>query len=288
MDLTYLRENPDTIDRLLEHQRIRTTTVHVGVGGRAERLTLDDGTNLFAKTREDAPDDFFRVEAQCLDWLREAKATLIPEVIAATTNTLLLPWIEPADPTAPVAEKFGRDLAALHQAGASSFGAPWPGYIGSLTQDNTPAEQWAPFYAEQRCRPYVRQARDAGLFTREECAEVDQLLDRVPALAGPAEPPSRLHGDLWSGNVHYAADGHVWLIDAAAHGGHRETDLAQLTVFGAPFLDRIIAAYNEVSPLADGWRDRLPLHELQLLLVNAVLFGATYAARALNNVRALA
>ena len=48
---------------------------------------------------------------------------------------------------------------------------------------------------------------------------------------------------LWSG-------GRGWLIDPAAHGGHRETDLAMLALFGAPFLARIIACYEEVTPLA--------------------------------------
>jgi hypothetical protein len=56
---------------------------------------------------------------------------------------------------------------------------------------------------------------------------------------------------LWGG-------GCGWLIDPAAHGGHRETDLVMLALFGAPWLDRIVAAYDEAFPLADGWRERVP------------------------------
>ena len=79
----------------------------------------------------------------------------------------------------------------------------------------------------------------------------------------------------------WAADGRAWLVDPAAHGGHRETDLAQLALFGgAPHLDRILAAYQEVWPLADGWRERVPLHQLHLLLVHTALFGAAYRSRA--------
>ena len=102
---------------------------------------------------------------------------------------------------------------------------------------------------------------------------------RRRGVAAPAEPPARLHGDLWSGNVLWAPDG-AWLIDPAAHGGHRETDLAMLALFGCPHLDRVLAAYDEAAPLADGWRDRVPLHQLFPLLVHVVLFGRGYAAQA--------
>ncbi|MGM1058880.1 fructosamine kinase family protein [Saccharothrix sp. Mg75] len=99
--------------------------------------------------------------------------------------------------------------------------------------------------------------------------------------------PARLHGDLWGGNAHWAADGRAWLIDPAAHGGHRETDLAMLDLFGCPHLDRVLAAYHEVSPLEPGRRDRVPLHQLFPLLVHAALFGREYARQALSVARAL-
>ena len=44
-----------------------------------------------------------------------------------------------------------------------------------------------------------------------------------------ADKPARIHGDLWSGNVMWTADSgqsEAVLIDPAAHGGHREEDLA--------------------------------------------------------------
>ena len=79
-----------------------------------------------------------------------------------------------------------------------------------------------------------------------------------------------------------------WLVDPAAHGGHRETDLALLSLFGgAPYLDRIIGAYHEAWPLAPGFRDRVPLHQLYLLLVHTALFGGAYRASALAAARAI-
>ena len=104
-------------------------------------------------------------------------------------------------------------------------------------------------------------------------------------LAGPDEPPARLHGDLWSGNVHAGADGRAWLLDPAAHGGHRETDLAMLALFGWPNLERLLAGYTDVAPLAPGWQQRVALHQL-FPLVHAVLFGGSYGVRAAAAARA--
>jgi fructosamine-3-kinase len=111
-----------------------------------------------------------------------------------------------------------------------------------------------------------------------DTTDIEAVLDRLEELV-PVEEVARLHGDLWSGNVLWAADA-VWLIDPAAHGGHRETDLAMLQLFGLPYLDTVLEAYDEAGPLADGWRDRVVVHQLWPLLVHAALFGSSYGVRA--------
>ncbi len=143
-----------------------------------------------------------------------------------------------------------------------------------------PGGDWPGWYAEHRLAPYLRGAVDGGALRPSEAAVVERVCERLPELAGPAEPPARLHGDLWSGNVLWAGDGRVWLIDPAAHGGHRETDLAMLRLFGCPHLERVLAGYREAAPLADGWADRVGLHQLFPLLVHAVLFGRGYGEQA--------
>jgi fructosamine-3-kinase len=105
-------------------------------------------------------------------------------------------------------------------------------------------------------------------------SSVERVCARIEDLCGPPEPPARLHGDLWSGNVLGR-----YLIDPAAYGGHREVDLAMLQLFGSP-PPRFFAAYEEVAPLADGWRDRVDLYQLLPLLVHAELFGGGYGAQA--------
>ncbi|MDG4804070.1 fructosamine kinase family protein [Micromonospora sp. WMMD980] len=292
MDLAYLRAHPEHLPTFLTHQRIRETPVAGGDICTASRLTLDDGHSVFTKSWPEravrpAPDGFFATEAAGLRWLRDADAVPVPEVLVALPELLALDWVEPGEPGPEAAESFGRGLAGLHRAGAPAFGAEWPGFIGALPQDNTPDPgPWSSWFAGCRLLPHLRASVDRGALSGPVAALVEQVAERVGEFGGD-EPPSRLHGDLWPGNLLWGGDGRVWLVDPAAHGGHRETDLAQLALFGGPpHLDRIIAAYHEAWPLADGWRERVPLHQLHLLLVHTALFGEVYAEAVSSAARA--
>ena len=227
----------------------------------------------------------FEAEARGLAWLAAAGTVQVPEVLGWDAGALVVSWVPPGEPSRAAAERFGRGLAGLHAAGADEFGAPWPGFIASLPLLNDPADSWPDWYGRQRLLPYLRRAAGAGTLSRADVRLVEAVIGRLPELAGPAEPPSRIHGDLWAGNVLWSGGG-GWLIDPAAHGGHRESDLAMLALFGAPFAGRILAAYQEAAPLASGWRARVPLHQLHPLLVHVCLFGAGYRESALAAARA--
>lgn len=259
---------------------VATTPLAGGDICTATRLRLTDGRSAVMKTRPHAPDGFFRCEAEGLGWLREAGGALVPEVLGTAPDCVIVSWIEPGRPSGDAAERFGRALAATHAAGASGFGAERDGFIGLAPLPNGGASTWAEFYATRRVLPYVRAAVDRGSLTAEDAAPVEDLMRRLGDVAGPDEPPARLHGDLWSGNLVWGADDEAHLIDPAAHGGHRETDLAMLALFGTQHLQRILDAYDEAAPLADGWRDRIALHQLHPLLVHALVFGRGYGARA--------
>jgi len=244
-------------------------------------ITLVGGQRAFGKVAaagQAAPAEVaaaFAAEASSLRWLAEADAAPVPEVLAVTESALVISMIPPGHATPSAAFRFGTELARLHASGAEAFGARWRGFIASLPLDNTPAPGWPQWYASRRLLPYLRMAVDSGALRPEDGRLVEAVMDRIDSLAGPAEPPSRIHGDCWAGNVLWSGD-RGWLIDPAAHGGHRETDLAMLALFGAPDLDRIVAGYNDTVPLAAGWRSRVPLHQLHPLLVHACLFGASY------------
>ncbi|MEV0167207.1 fructosamine-3-kinase [Nonomuraea fuscirosea] len=245
-------------------------------GWRLRRGVLDDGREVFAKNG--TASEVFAAEAAGLRWLGEAIA--VPEVIEVGPDRLVLSWVRQEPPSAGAAERFGRALARLHRAGAESFGAPWPGFIAELPMDNSPASDWPSFYGERRVLPFLRLAR----LPAADVALVERVVDRLAEVSGPAEGPARIHGDLWSGNVLWSGGGGV-LIDPAAHGGHRETDLAMLDLFGLPYLDRMLGAYREEWPPAEGWRERVPLHQLHPLLVHVVLYGGGYRESLMNAVR---
>jgi fructosamine-3-kinase len=240
-------------------------------------------------------DPGFTAEASGLGWLAAAGAAPVPEVLGWDTGILAIDWIAQESADGRAARRFGRELAALHAAGADRFGAPWPGAIAGLPLPNEaplneaagPAGSgWPDWYARARVLPYVRMARDAGTLTAADARLVESAAGRAAAAAGPAEPPSRIHGDCWSGNVLWSG-GQGWLVDPAAHGGHREADLAMLALFGAPYLDQIMAGYQEAAPLAAGWSRRVPLHQLHPLLVHVCLFGSAYTAPTLAAARAV-
>jgi fructosamine-3-kinase len=236
----------------------------------AFRAEFEDGGRAFVKTRADAPPGEYAAEAAGLRWLGEAGGVGVPEVVGVSDDFLALEWLEPGPAGDEAA--LGRGVAVMHAARAAIFGGAGAGHlrIGPLELPNDPLPEWPAFYAERRLRPLVERARLSSSGARA----VETVCDQIGDLAGPAEPPARLHGDLWSGNVLWSG-GRPYVIDPIAYGGHREVDLAMLQLFGAPG-PRFVAAYEDVAPLAEGWRDRVQLYQLFPLLVHAALFGGGY------------
>lgn len=238
----------------------------------------------FVKRRAGAPPEFFACEAAGLRWLAVPGGAPCVPILGHDDQSLTLRRLRTVAPTADAARAFGAGLAVTHDAGAPAFGAGpdgWtgPGFFGPMTQplpmSLTGHRSWGEFYAVERLAPMGEragsrlstQARDLLGAVMRRCATGEFDDDAAPA---------RLHGDLWSGNVMWTPDG-VVLIDPAAHGGHRETDLAMLALFGCPHLGEILAGYQLVRPLRPGWRQRIALHQLYPLLAHVVLFGAGYA-----------
>lgn len=262
------------------------TALGTGAGGAGTyRVSLLDGGNVFVKATGGQDPEFLASEAAGLRWLREAEGVPVPEVLGLSGSLLVTTWITPGRATPQGAEEFGRQLATLHARGAQSYGASWPGFVGALPMDNAEEEEWPGFYTRRRVLPYLRAAVERGSIDADGAAVIERVCERIEDLAGPPELPARIHGDLWAGNIHWDTRGRAWLIDPAAHGGHRETDLAMMALFEPPHLDTIIAAYDEVHPLDEDWRERVGLHQLHPLLVHAVLFGSSYGAQAVAAAR---
>ncbi|VEG37880.1 fructosamine-3-kinase [Mycolicibacterium flavescens] len=238
----------------------------------------------FVKRNASAPVSFFACEAAGLQWLSAVEDGVpCAAVLGYGDTSLTLEELQSVAPSRSAAREFGCRLARTHDAGAAAFGAApdgWegPGFFGPmhdpLPMSLTGHERWGTFYARERLAPMARAAADQ---LDVECrAAVNTVMARCEdGDFDDDDPPARLHGDLWSGNVMWTPDG-VVLIDPAAHGGHRETDLAMLALFGCPHLDEVIDGYQSVRELRAGWCGRVGLHQLYPLLAHVVLFGGGY------------
>lgn len=249
---------------------------------------LADGRTVFVKAQRAADPGFFDHEAWGLRWLGEVNDGVRPaRVLAVGPELLVLDWIESAAPSRAVAADLGRRLAITHDAGAASFGRDVDSMIASEPLPaGSAASSWAEFYGDARLQPFLDRAVARGTISDHDRQPIEDVIGTLPQLAGPEEPPSRLHGDLWSGNVLWG-DHDATVIDPAAHGGHRETDLAMLALFGLPHLSVVLDGYQEVHPLAPGWQRRVRLHQLFPLLVHAVIFGGGYGGQAGDAARSL-
>jgi fructosamine-3-kinase len=267
------------------------------VGGgdtsRAFRIVLSDGRVVFAKTHPRPPAGFFSTEAASLRWLAAARAVNVPAVLAHSDGGadepayLALEWITSGPRRPGVDDALGAELAGLHRAGSSCFGREDGRTTGSLALPNDPCATWPEFYAWRRLLPLARLARDRDVLGPPTIAALERVAGKLDRFEGASEGPARLHGDLWGGNRLVDDTGRNWLIDPAAHGGHREFDLAMMRLFGG-FSPEAFVAYHDVHPLADGWADRVPLHQIAPLVVHAIKFGGGYVGAAGRAIEACA
>ncbi|AKV55259.1 fructosamine kinase [Bifidobacterium actinocoloniiforme DSM 22766] len=258
----------------------------------------------YRKTRGGAPTGFFECEGKGLQWLGQAQDHGGPRVVKVFgwgRDYLDIERVESAAPNPEAAYRFGARLANLHQAGAQWFGSAPDGYEGTCyfgpLQDPVPMDsgQWtdpATYLAEGRLRPMVRMGIERGALNESDMELTERVIDALPRLLAAAadDKPARVHGDLWSGNVMWTADrgrSEAVLIDPAAHGGHREEDLAMLHLFGMPYLSQIEDGYRSVHPLAAGFRERYTLWQLYPIAGHCVFFGGGYVSEYRSMCRSL-
>lgn len=249
----------------------------------------------YRKSRAHAPKGFFECEGKGLEWLGEATAQGGPRVVKVYgwgDDHLDIERVQAFSPTPQAARRFGAALAHMHDTGAAYFGSAPDGYDGTCyfgpLQDPVPMDTgaWtdpATYLAEGRLRPMVQLGIERGTLRDMDMDLTNEVIDALPELLGRAgaDRPARVHGDLWSGNVMWTADrGDVEavLIDPAAHGGHREEDLAMLHLFGMSYLSEITDGYQSVHPLKAGYEERTTLWQLYPIAGHCVFFGGGYVS----------
>ena len=252
----------------------------------ALKISTSEG-DYFLKWNASAPSDMFQREAEGLSEMGQAgnPFLIIPKVIwSKRTDELpgliLMEYLDPAIETSGYEERLGRGIAHLQRKMAQAFGFHQPNFCGTTFQDNTWTDSWPEFYAMRRIRPLVWQIRSSRGFSNDEMLIYEKLVYRIPQLLAHQTVPSLIHGDLWSGNYMFTANGPA-LIDPACFYADREMELGMMQLFGG-FSPIVWSAYQDEFPLPEGWKGRVRLYQLYHVLNHYLLFGGSYGWQALE------
>lgn len=245
----------------------------------AFRVWLTNDECVFFKFHGHPPDAFFESEGAGLRALSATGTVRIPEVIAHSENGLLLEWLSGV-PGGDFDRQFGEQLAAMHATPASSFGFDRNNYCGLTPQSNPQMQDGYRFFGEARLRFQGKLALERGHLKAQDMVQLEILIDRLPELV-PEQPPSLIHGDLWSGNVHCGPEGEPVLVDPAAHCGWAEAELAMTTLFGRQS-SAFYEAYQYWRGIDNSWESRAAIYNLYHLLNHLNLFGGGYRSSVLS------
>ncbi|MFG2927150.1 fructosamine kinase family protein [Streptomyces achromogenes] len=238
-----------------------------GVVAVAGLVTLQDGTQVFAKTILGPDSDVFAVESAGLAELRSRGGVNTPDVLYVSPRLLVLERMRPRRDDEHFWERLAHMVAALHMSTVTErFGWHRDGRLGRMRQDNTWETDGHTFFAERRILRWLPEPLVEAAFDREERRALERLCGSLPELI-PPQPPCLTHGDLWRENIVATGDGAPVLIDPAVSYTWPEVDLSMLWCSPRPAAaDRFFAAYREIAGLQDGWEARMPVLHLRELL----------------------
>ena len=282
-----LVENLLTVER---HTPVKIeSAIPSGGGCINDCFTLKTSSGKFFLKKNEAKrfPKMFETEAKGLELLNETVPGIAPKVISHAEfndeQLLILENIEKGSVQKEFWNDFAKKLAFLHRKSSNHFGLDHDNYIGSLPQSNKKHNDWNSFFILERIEPQLKLAIDARELPSTIHRNFEKLFSKLEEIF-PAEKPSLLHGDLWSGNYMIGNDGWVKLIDPAVYFGFRETDLAMSKLFSG-FDSSLYKFYHEFFPLENGFEKRVDICNLYPLLVHVNLFGGHYAQEVMSIVR---
>lgn len=271
------------VQKLLDEPLADMQRVSGGSINQAAKITTEEGRSFFLKWNSSAATDMFPKEEKGLQELQSAESGLIiPEVIGTGTATdgtdfILMEYIAEGSADSQSHQHFGERLATLHRVTAEQYGLDHDNYIGPLPQSNTRHDAWIEFFVQERLQVQLRRAVDDGKLSPGIRDNFERLYKQLPNILAD-EPASLLHGDLWSGNYFFDAEGCPAIYDPAVYYGNREIELAMTHLFSG-FSSDFYEAYRQVFPLQLHFNSRKDIYNLYPLLVHTNLFGASYARR---------
>jgi len=247
-----------------------------GCIGEVYRAELEDGTPLVAKVDRQGESHLER-EAYMLRYLHQKCDLPVPEVYHGSEMLLLMEFKEGSSRFSEAAEHHAAELlAALHDITSDTYGLERDTLIGSLNQPNPTTESWLEFFREHRLLYMANIVHEAGRLAAEDLRRVEQLSEKLDELIGKPNPPTLIHGDVWSANVLARGDRITAFLDPAIYYADPEIELAFISLFdsfGHAFLER----YAEIRSIDPSFFEtRRDLYNLYPLLVHTYYFGGGY------------
>jgi fructosamine-3-kinase len=268
-----LNRDLDDDIKVLELSSIAGGCIH-----NAQKVKTNKGL-FFIKLNKSSHLDMFKTEFSGLELLAGANEIDVPTPISNGIESgqayLLTSFVDSCQRKDDFWIDFGQSLARLHKKHQNNqYGLSYDNYIGRLDQYNNFHNEWIPFFISQRLEVQLKLAYDNGYVDRTYLECFRRFCIVLPEIL-PEEPPSLLHGDLWSGNFMTGEKGQPVVIDPAVYYGNREIELSFTRMFGG-FDALFYRTYHDIFPLAPGFDDRVEIYNLYPHLVHVNMFGGSY------------
>ncbi len=253
-------------------------------------LLEDSGQRFFIKLNQAHRLPMFEAEYQALLEMKASNTIQVPTPLCCGISGhhafIVMEYIEFSAAHNDSQALLGHQLADRHRITAEQFGWHRNNTIGTTQQHNRQHNDWLTFWRDQRIGIPLQLLAERGHQGAIQSLG-SELLAAMPSLLGGHHPPaSMLHGDLWSGNYAFSAQGKPLLFDPAFYYGDRETDLAMTELFGG-FSAAFYDAYQTAYPLDEGYPQRKNLYNLYHILNHGNLFGGHYIDQAEQIIKAL-
>ncbi len=289
----------ERVEQLLNSRLVALHALSDSTNSATYCATASSGQQFFIKLEFRKP-GLIEAEVKNLQLLRSTATVRVPQLFAfvddpqqtsSAISFLVLEFFESAPATREHQRAAGEMLAQLHAiaspASHTGPGLEWDNFIGRMPQLNRPIQKWSRFFVECRIEPQLKWGVERGWINKAATQKFEVAFREIEQQLSvlDADSMSLLHGDLWSGNLMYAASGPVF-VDPACYCGHREAELAFTYLFGG-FGREFYRGYDEAVPLRHDFDDRLQIHNLYHLMNHANLFGGSYISQSLQIVNSL-
>ncbi len=278
-------DHSELIYKIIGTKKVKVSPISGGDINFSYRIEYQEKDHFIKLNSVNEYPEMLYLEAKGLEELSRQGKFKTPKIIDQGVEDdyqyLVLEFVKTIQNPADFWQFFGENLAKLHLSSRSSFGLDVNNYIGSLHQFNQWHDTWEEFIITERFIPQLKLATDSGIIENQEQRKIEAVFSFCSEL-WPIEPPSLLHGDLWSGN--YLSGKEPYLIDPAVYYGHREMDLGMMHLFGG-FDNSLFRYYQEIYPLEKGWQERIKYNQIYPLLVHLNLFGRGHLNQILNIVK---